>query len=447
MIIYTPACKDYPTCIRKCPFLYQTITIIKNSIDRNITHPLVVSTLIVLGLPQPAWPQGATPQYLLFHIFIGSVDTAGVYSQTMPANVILDVAQTIAATIRPAATSSKRILGFDIGPISMDQGAAGAVTTINAAFDIALATDMAVAIHLDDYMFWKQATWPNGRSLLATPGTTEWTNWSGSPAGPLTLSWIPNTNLAPQMCYDSPEIQAFVNYWLLDVIGPAIAVQYDRLVLAGKPELFAGVFAGWESNLSYGYCSLSQLGYSSQNLPSDYETAREAVLQQHISLWAQDLYNSGIPKNLIYTHLATISAAAYAALQATLTPAQIEALPDSTAFRAFWTAFNPYSNSGWSNYNQGVFQDIYNAVGVKTWTQSEGSNVILGNCNDSACPSPYDWESYLAASYNHGANLVDIFGAFQGETGAFTSAQSTQAVAAYQKFLEGETLIESPPTP
>jgi hypothetical protein len=64
----------------------------------------------------------------------------------------------------------------------MDQGEDDARSVIRDAFDIALETDMAVALHLDDYMFWAQARLPGGRLLRGTEGTTEWKDWSGTPA-------------------------------------------------------------------------------------------------------------------------------------------------------------------------------------------------------------------------------------------------------------------------
>jgi hypothetical protein len=89
----------------------------------------------------------------------------------------------------------------------MDQGVAGARSTIFDAFDVALATNMAVAIHLDDYMLWKAATLANGASLLAQSGVTEWIDWNGNPAPPPLLSWVPSNNkLAPQICYECPIV-------------------------------------------------------------------------------------------------------------------------------------------------------------------------------------------------------------------------------------------------
>ncbi len=362
------------------------------------------------------------PKYLLFHIFTGAPDSNGVYREALSPDQILAMAKTIQEIVRPPSPASNRILGFDIGPIAMDQGAAEAVETINAGFDAALTTDMAMAIHLDDRMFWKNATWPDGSSLLATPGTIEWSDWNGATAPPLSIGWLPNTNLAPPMCYMSPTVESWTQYWLVNVIGPAVVSGYQRLVAAGKPQLFAGIFAGWESNVQNGYCSLSYLGYSATNPPPSFPAMMSYVLSQHVALWTRSLAASGIPTDLIYTHLAW----------PTVQP---------------WVAFNPWSRPGWTNYVwPNDFSQIYGAVGSTRWVQAEGSNIATpAGCPTCVpdSPSPYSWETYLAKSFNHGASLVDIFEAFQGEPGAFQAATGPEAIAAYRKFLSGNPLVES----
>jgi len=93
-------------------------------------------------------------------------------------------------------------------------------------------------------------------------------------------------------------VKDFVVRWTKDVIGQEAKTQFDRLVQAGKANLFAGIIAGWESNLSHGYCALSRLGYSAQNLPVDFGHERERVLHRHIERWAKGIYDSGIPSEL-----------------------------------------------------------------------------------------------------------------------------------------------------
>jgi len=390
----------------------------------------------------------SAPQYLLFQIFLGGPEPrSGIYLKNRSKDDILRFVRQIATAARPERSDPNRILGFAIGPIAMDQGEDDAKSVIRDAFDIAWQTDMAVALHLDDYMFWAQARVPDGRLLRGAEGTAEWKDWLETPAQGLEIGWLPNVKLAPQMCYESPKVKEFTTYWTKDVIGQEAKRQFDRLIQAGKAKLFAGVIAGWESNLAYGYCSLSRLGYSAQNPPADFDHERELVLQRHIESWAKGISDAGIPRDLIFTHLGPIPKRDYDKLTAILPRSRIREIPQSTAFRAFWTAFNSYSSPGFSAYaDDGHYEDIYQAVrayGRGTWAMAEGTNVVLG-----APParSLLPWETYLARSFNHGAKIVDLFGGFQGEgAGEFgRSTEGDEAVVAYRKFLRGDRLVEDP---
>jgi len=393
--------------------------------------------------------EGNAPQYLLFQIFTGSPDPGGgVYHRSRSKEDLLRIARSIADTVRREPAHPDRNLGFSVGPITMDEGDDGARSLIRDAFDVALATDMAVALHLDDYMFWAQARWPDGDLLGSAKDVTEWRDWSATPMGGLGLGWMPNARLAPQMCYESPAAKDFVTYWTRDVIGKEIKKQTDRLVRAGKAELFAGVMVGWESNLAFGYCSLSFLGYSAQNSPYDFDYERERVLHRHIERWAKGIYDAGIPRDLIFTHIGPISKRQYQMLSSSMPASQLREIHQSTAFRAFWSAFNSYSNPGFSAYPaDGLFDDLYQAIGAHgrgPWAMAEGVNLVLGP--GGATQSPLTWETYLARNFNHGARIVNLFGAFQGpEAGEFKLAtESAQALAAYHKFLQGNDLIEDP---
>lgn len=410
---------------------------------RHLVVALVLGLASILGGSLAA--ASPEPQYMLFQIFLGGPDAgSGVFHRAASKDHMLRVAHQISDTVRPARTDPDRILGFAIGPIAMDEGEDEVRSVIRDAFDVALATDMAVALHLDDYMMWGEARWPDGRPLRAVHETTEWKNWAGEPAGGLEIGWLPNVKLPPQMCYESPEVRDFAAYWTRDVIGQEVKKQVDRLVQAGKAKLFAGVIVGWESNLAYGYCSLSRLGYTAQNPPADFDHERERVLQRHIELWAKGIYDAGIPSDLIFTHLGPIPRGQYEKLTAMLGRPRLREVPQSTAFRAFWTAFNSYSSPGFSAYpDEGRFEDIYQAVrdyGHGSWAMAEGTNVVPG------AGSSLTWEAYLARNFNHGARVVNLFGGFQGEAaGEFgRSTESSEALAAYRKFLRGDPLAEDP---
>jgi hypothetical protein len=415
--------------------------------------PLLLSATILASifiLANTVAAERPVVQYLLFQIFIGNPEPrSGVYHRDKSKEDISRIAHRIADMVRPARSDPNKILGFAIGPIAMDQGEDDARAVIRDAFDIALETNMAVALHLDDYMFWAQARWPDGRLLRTAQGTTEWKDWSGAPAGGLDIGWLSNVKLAPQMCYESPEVRNFVNYWTRDVIGQEVKKQFDRMVQAGKPQLFAGVIVGWESNLAHGYCSLSHLGYSSEKPPADFDRERERVLQRHIEHWAKGIYDSVIPRDLIFTHLGPIPRGDYEKMSAMLSRARIREMPQSTAFRAFWTAFNSFSRPGFSAYPEKErFEDYYEALrinGRNTWAMVEGANAVpAGPQPGAAARSPLDWETYLARSFNHGATIVNIFGGFQGQQyGAFQRAtENEEALTAYRKFLRGDSLVE-----
>jgi hypothetical protein len=403
----------------------------------------ILLTVVLSSAParsaQPVQPP--MPQYLLFEIFLGGPNGGAFHRGTSKAD-ILRSAQQITA-LRPERTDPNRILGFSIGPVAMDLGSDEARAAIRDAFDVVLETDLAIAIHLDDYMFWGRARTPDGRLLRSIPGTAEWTDWSGTPAGSLQIGYLPNAGLAPQLCYENPAVREFATYWTRDVIGAEVKRQYDRLVRTGKEKLFAGVIAGWESNLAYGYCSLTQLGYGARNPPPDFDRAREQVLQRHIERWSKGIHDAGIPSDRIFTHLGPISKRDHDHMRSMIPATHIRRIHQSTALRAFWTAFNSYSNPGFSAYAEAdIYDDIERALkanGRTIWALAEGANISPAS---PSAPPPMSWEAYLAKHVNRGAKITNIFGAFQGPgSGEFgRAAESPEAIAAYRKFLRGETL-------
>src|SRR3984893_3674574 len=214
----------------------------------------VLAVMSILASAVAADPP--TTQYLLFQMATGGPDpSSGAYHRASSKADFLRTARHIADTVRPGPSDPDRILGFAVGPIAMDQGEDDARSVIRGAFDAALATHMAVELHLDDSLFWARA--PERECMQ-------------------------NVSLPPPLCYESPEVRDFTTHWTRDVIGQEVKKQFDRLVEAAKAKLFAGVITGGESNLAHGYCSLSHLGYSAQNPPADFDHERERVLQRYI---------------------------------------------------------------------------------------------------------------------------------------------------------------------
>lgn len=408
---------------------------------------LLAGLIVTITATLSARAEVQGPQYLLFQIFTGTPDqSSGVFHRGLSkADLLTDVRQ-IGSAVQVTPGVANRLVGFSVGPIAMDEGETEARQLIDDAFAVAVQTNLAVAFHLDDYMFWSQASASGGRLLRTSAGTTEWTDWSGTPAPGMQIDWLPNVNLPPQLCYENPAVIAFVVNWTKNVVGQEIAIQYKKLAQAGKGALFAGVISGWESNMSYGYCSMTQLGFSATNLPANLEHEREVVLQRQIARWSQGIANAGIATNRIFTHVAPMPEQNYEQLVAAVPAAKIMQMPNSTAFDAYWVAFNSTSSPGFSAYvDADRFSQIYAALQANngiSWAMAEGSNLMLSPTGPVA-PS-FGWESYLARNFNHGAVLVNIYGGFQGaQMGVFQqAAQSSAAIAAYQKFLSGGVLVE-----
>src|SRR5204863_4041076 len=126
--------------------------------DYCVGAAFALCSTVILTFASTAIAESPAPQYLLFQIFIGVAEPAsGIYQRALPKQGMLRTARHIADTVRPTASDPNRILGFAVGPIAMDQGEDAARSVIRDAFDVALETDMAVALHLDDYIFWAQA--------------------------------------------------------------------------------------------------------------------------------------------------------------------------------------------------------------------------------------------------------------------------------------------------
>jgi hypothetical protein len=406
---------------------------------------LLSAAVAIIG-PWIGGPAAAQPKYLLFQVFIGGPEPqTGICRRGLPKEGLLAITRRIADIVDPPRSDPDRVFGFSVGPIAMDFGADIARSTIAEAFYVALQTDTAVALHLDDYMFWGQARLADGTLLTAANDTAEWKDWTGTPAEGLDIGWLPNVRLPPQMCYESPTVRDFVTYWARDVVGSELKRQVDMLAAAGKPQLFAGVIVGWESNLAYGYCSLSRLGYGRDKLPVDFDLERERVLQRHVERFAKGLFDAGISRDSIFTHLGPIPKSAYDQLLASKSRERIREIHQSTGLRALWTAFNKYSRPGFSGYSPELFNDIYEAVqshGGGSWAMVEGTNGMP--MHGTWVGTALSWEAYLARNFNHGAKLVNLFAGFQGPTreGATSPTESKEALAAYQKFLRGDRLVE-----
>jgi hypothetical protein len=253
------------------------------------------------------------------------------------------------------------------------------------------------------------------------------------------------------MCFNSKPIQREVRLRSA-FFGKAILAGVKRLEMRNRPDLFAGVTAGWETMIGQdfetgkylGYRAMINRGFSRAKQPKDIDSEREQVIQEFINLWAKGLYDAGIDPHKIYSHTAFLSHRMF----------KIDANRGVTysQFNHFAppsTAFGEHHRPGFSTYPQpGLFDDIYTELARHKqagWASSEGTNLQLGS---GPGQSGMTMETYLAKMFNHGATLVDIFSwGVGGEANRNMDfrvvTEGEEALRAYRTFLAGKPLAEA----
>lgn len=421
---------------------------------RQLAIGLVAGLLLVsFGSQNPAKTQdNPATRYLAFQVFTGapspSIPPGGDGAQPLldppSKSVIQAFVQNIVDEIGTTGDDARK-LAFVIGPLAFDHSDAQLRQMIGDAFDIALELNIAVGFHLDDSMFWA------GRpDLWQDPQNVEWRDWNGTPNTGRRIDWSAEpTKLAPQMCFNSAAIRSEVSRLSTQVIGSAIAAGVQKLEAQGKPELFAGVMVGWETQLGedfdsgqlLGYCALTNRGFSRDTPPPDMDNEREQIVRDFIALWATGMREAGVDPAKIYAHIAFASQTSFDQMELApgLTYSQLNHFaPPEVSFGANY-------QPGFSTYPQtGLMGQIYGELeqhGNPSWASAEGSTVA-----PAVLESVIDAENYLAWMFNHGAALVNIFGWGVGtkdENPFWKAADNPDAILAYRKFLDGEALIES----
>jgi hypothetical protein len=312
---------------------------------------------------------------------------------------------------------------------------------INDAFAVAQENDVAVAFHIDDSISWGQR-----KDLLSNPDNIETADWKQIPNTGRRADWGPKpTRFPPQMCFNSPAIRAAVKD-RATLIGAAVKKELDALSKSGKEHLFAGLIAGWETQMgrdfdtdrALGYRALSHRGFSESNPPKDPDLERVNVVKEFMELWANSLHAAGIPRKRIFCHIAFTSQGLDPKNRNTGGGSQFS--PPGVAFSS---AYRP----GFSTYPEGsTFKEIFAVVadhGSPGWISAEGANV-----SPTGMPGEPNMETYLGRLYNHGAVMVNLFawgiGGEAMRNNFFRRAtENSEALAAYAKFLRHEPLMET----
>lgn len=387
-----------------------------------------------------ATPVTATTQYLTFQIFTGTPDPSialgppplsPLHTKAVMAKAVQDIINKIGIT-----GDKNRKLGFTPGPLAFDHTDAELKRFIRESFEIAHEKNIAVAFHIDDSMFWgiKQ-------SLLSNVQNVEWLDWNKTPNTGRRIDWAASpVKFAPQMCVNSQDIQKEIRRFA-GVIGQEIKEQVNQLEADGKEHLFAGVIAGWETQIGrdldtgkyLGYCALTNKGFSAVNPPKDIDREREEIVKEFIELWARALSDVGIPKEKIYSHTAFVSKKGYDEMkkqnpsQFSMTYSQINnfALPS--------VSFSPYYHPGFSTYPQlGLLDQISEGLSQNNnspWASSEGTAIGV------------DMDTYLDGLLNRGAVLVNIFawgvGPYVPQNPYRYATERPEAIKTYKEFLSG----------
>ena len=325
---------------------------------------------------------------------------------------------------------------------------------IRSAFAAAREHDMAVMLHFDFHLAWKNRPDLWNWFDQDKPGydsnnkyNVEWHGWDGPPNKVRYLNHGVLERLPPNMCFTSKRMRAEITRIVSKVIGPVLREEIAKLKAEGKEALFAGVLVGLEPSIDdysksnpeqtkmmkedgvpagpLGYRALLDRGFSADNPPDDFRKALAKIIQETIAFWCEQFVDAGIPAEKLYPHVAA--------------PAPIEVMN-----APIWTAFNKYSRPGWTTYAVGVLGESFKPIYAEL--EQHGSPAWAGVEANAGMPgSVVDWETYLAWHYNHGCVLV---GVNMGATGKdlpkrlWDDAFGKEAIAAYRKFLTGQPLVE-----
>lgn len=337
---------------------------------------------------------------------------------------------------------ARQKLGFSPTHFPFDMSDDDARRVIRDSFAVARDNDVAVVFHLDDAMYWGKR-----KDLISNSENIETSDWKQTVSSGRRVDWGPKpSKFVPQMCFNSPAIQAAVKARAA-LIGVEVKKEFDALKASGQEHLFAGVIAGSESQLGrdfdtdrpLGYRALKNRGFSETNPPKDLDLERAQVVKEFMELWGHSLHAAGVPKEKIFCHIAFTDQGLRKATEKESYAERVHfALPEV----AFSSAYRP----GFSTYPEGeTFKEAYAVLakhGSPGWISAEGTNV-----SPTSMPGEANMETYLGRVFNHGGVMTNIFSWGIGGEGHrdnfFRKAtENPEALAAYAKFLRGGKLIE-----
>lgn len=225
-----------------------------------------------------------------------------------------------------------RLLGFGL-PTSTYELEEQLPNRIRSAFAAALEHDMAVMMHFDFHLAWKNRAdlwnWFDPDKPGYDPNNqynVEWHGWDGPPNKARYLNWGVLERIAPNMCFTSEETRAEITRIVSEIIGPVLREEIAKLKAEGKEALFAGILVGSEPSVDdysepnpertkmmeedgvpagpLGYRALLDRGFSADNPPDDFRQALAKIIQETIAFWCKQFVDAGIPAEKLYPHVA-----------------------------------------------------------------------------------------------------------------------------------------------
>ena len=188
------------------------------------------------AVTQPKGAESTETKYLSFQLMTGLPGYAG--PQPMPGHFALSKAQLedfVQDAVKAIKTTgdTRHKLGFTVGPLCFDMSDEETRQFIRDAFAVARENDVAVAVHIDDSLSWGQR-----KDLMSNPDNIEIAGWNQKPSTGRRADWGPKpTRFPPQMCFNSPDVQAAVRK-RASLIGAEVKKEIDALKTSGQHHLF-----------------------------------------------------------------------------------------------------------------------------------------------------------------------------------------------------------------
>ena len=372
---------------------------------------------------------------------------------------ILGEPGTFSQQFKPMPKDSNRQIAFSILLYTLITPIKDLRTQVEHALDTAEKTGYPVLIQLDDW---------NYNPPSSDPRLVEWTDWPapGQSYGPLVkrrwINWGSWFWVEAPRNFESPELRADVEKRLLNGVLPPIVSRLKKWTAEGRKYLFAGLVVGWESGyytikgtgvidlrpkpiykgviysdsdeVNTGYAALTARGYTADSVKqlASKENRTQAqvihdlmadVVQDYTTFWAKLCYESGVPKDRIYTHFTAVSS-----------------MPESQAPVSFGdgrvlpleAATNRYSRPGVTAadfvINIDTTSQTFQKLGYPDWG---GVEIELTNSTRTE-QGAFQFLNHLADS---GAKVMCIFGWWE-QNGSQFEAKTPGAIEAMHRWLE-----------